>query len=502
MAFSTENCSPRKKLKKPFSLPNFFLRDKSLQHVLFNMQLHSLNFRHHSRPSFDSNNPSPTSTSSPLSSPGGGGGGPHQADPTSLLSDWLLLYILSLLPPSQHAANSLVCRRWLSLSGRLVRRLRLLDWEFLESRRLIDRFPNLTDVDLVPACVDESHNSSILITNRFVSLHLDGDLGDDEDDDPGFFVQARHFLPSVSVDDGLRVLASGCPNLRRLALVAATEAGLAAVARSCPTLQELELHRCSDLSLRAISACGNLQILKLVGFVDGFYDSTVSDIGLTILAHGCKRLVKLELCGCEGSYDGISAIGKCCPMLEELTICDNRMDGGWLAGLSFCANLKALRLLGCKRIDSEPGPVEHLGSCLTLERLQLQQCQLRNKDGVNALFLVCEAVREIEFLDCWGLDNEILGIASICRRVKLISLEGCSLVTAEGLESVLLSWKELQMLRVVSCKNIRDSEVTPALSNLLAVLKEFKWMPDTRSLLESSLAGTGMGKKGGRFFKA
>ena len=62
----------------------------------------------------------------------------------------------------------------------------------------------------------------------------------------------------------------------------------------------------------------------------------VSDIGLTILAHGCKRLVKLELSGCEGSYDGISAIGRCCLMLEELTFSDHRMDAGWIAGLSYC----------------------------------------------------------------------------------------------------------------------------------------------------------------------
>jgi F-box/leucine-rich repeat protein 2/20 len=88
------------------------------------------------------------------------------------------------------------------------------------------------------------------------------------------------------------------------------------------------------------------------------------------------------------------------------------------------------------------------------------------------------------------------------RRVKLLSLEGCSLLTVEGLESVILSWKELQRLRVVSCNKIMDSEVTPALSTLFSVLKELKWSPDSRSLLSSSLAGTGLRKKGGRFFKS
>lgn len=85
--------------------------------------------------------------------------------------------------------------------------------------------------------------------------------------------------------------------------------------------------------------------------------------------------------------------------------------------------------------------------------------------------------------------------------MKLISLEGCSLLTTGGLETVVLSWKELQRLRVVSCNNIKDSEVSPALATLFSILKELKWRPDSRSLLTSNLEGTGIGKKGGRFFK-
>lgn len=87
------------------------------------------------------------------------------------------------------------------------------------------------------------------------------------------------------------------------------------------------------------------------------------------------------------------------------------------------------------------------------------------------------------------------------RRLKYLSLEGCSLLTVEGLDSVVHSWKELESLRVVSCNNIKDSEVTPELATLFSVLKELKWRPDSRSLLSASLAETRMGKKGGKFFK-
>lgn len=82
-----------------------------------------------------------------------------------------------------------------------------------------------------------------------------------------------------------------------------------------------------------------------------------------------------------------------------------------------------------------------------------------------------------------------------------MSLEGCSLLTTDCLESVILSWKEIESLKVVSCKNIKDRDISPALSSLFSILKELKWRPDTKSLLASSVAGTSLGKKGGRFFK-
>lgn len=87
------------------------------------------------------------------------------------------------------------------------------------------------------------------------------------------------------------------------------------------------------------------------------------------------------------------------------------------------------------------------------------------------------------------------------RRVKFLSLEGCSLLTTEGLEATVLSWLDLETLVVVSCKNIKEGDISPALATLFCNLKELRWRPDTKSLLSLSLVGTGMGKKGGKFFK-
>lgn len=83
----------------------------------------------------------------------------------------------------------------------------------------------------------------------------------------------------------------------------------------------------------------------------------------------------------------------------------------------------------------------------------------------------------------------------------MLSLEGCSLLTTEGLEAVILSWKELENLIVVSCKHIKESDISPTLATLFSNLKELKWRPDAKSLLASSLVGSGMGKRGSKFFK-
>lgn len=82
-----------------------------------------------------------------------------------------------------------------------------------------------------------------------------------------------------------------------------------------------------------------------------------------------------------------------------------------------------------------------------------------------------------------------------------MSLEGCSLLTTAGLELVIISWMDLQSLKVMSCNKIKDVEISPMLSRLFSGLKDLQWKPDSKSLLSDILAGTGMGRKGSRFFK-
>ncbi|CAN6860673.1 unnamed protein product [Brassica oleracea] len=412
-------------------------------------------------------------------------------DRTLSLPDSLLLKILHKLPESQNDDVSLVCKRWLNLQGRRIRTLRVLDLDFLLSGKLLSRFPKLTNVDLSNACIYPSRNSAILLSHKSISFRVSSNWD---------FVE-ENLLHSETVDRGLRVLGRGSCDLLRLVVINATEMGLLGLAEQCCDLQELELHKCNDNLLRGIAACENLRALRLVGSVDGLYTSSVSDIGLTILAQGCKRLVKLELSGCEGSFDGIRAIGQCCELLEDFTVSHHRMDDGWIAALSCFPSLKTLTISSCPKMDSCPGPEELLGSCPALESLQLKRCCLSDKDGLRALFKVCDGATTVLIQDCWGLDDDSFSLAKAFRRVRFLSLEGCSVLTTGGLESVVLRWEELESMRVMSCKNIKDSEISPALSSLFSLLKELTWRPDTRSHLSSRLQGAGIGKRGSKFFK-
>ncbi|KAK9063259.1 hypothetical protein SSX86_017129 [Deinandra increscens subsp. villosa] len=479
---SVENQNPNH--PSPLNFTNLWLKnDLALNHVV----CAAIRRR---RSSFNNHPPTPPSTATTKT---------LAFDFTSLLSDEILLHILSKLPEtSQTRSNCLVSKRWLNLQGRLVRSLRVLNWEFLISGRMLFRFPNLTQVDLLHATLvsDTSFTNSGMLINHEIGSFRIGPESPDE-----FLCDDHVLLPIDEVDFGLKVLASVYPDLGRLVVVNCSEIGLLSVAEECPIMQDLVLHQCNDRVLIGIAAFPNLRKLKLIGVIDGFYRSLVSDRGLTILAQGCKRLVKLELQGCEGGYEGIKAIGECCQMLEELTFCDHRMDNGWLSALSYCESLVTLKFVSCKGIDHNRELDEHLGCCPMLERLHLERCQLRDKQTLRALFLVCQKAEEVVFKNCWGLNDAMFFNASLCRRMKFASIEGCSRLTTQGLEAVVLSWKELENLKVISCKNIKDDDVTPVLSVLFSNLKDFKWCPGNTSFLSTRLSSSDMGKRGAKFFK-
>ncbi|XP_068324406.1 F-box protein At5g51380-like [Pyrus communis] len=274
------------KRPRPLSLP-----DQALKHVIMKMQLQN----HLNSLSPSTGSPSPHSEPDLSSAFNSLTFDPPALDSTSILSDELLLRIFSKLPIPHYLPNSLICKRWLYLHGRLVNSVKLFVWGFLDWGRVFAQFLNLDDVDIVHACIRSPRNSGILVTRKALTVHIDSLFS------PNGFVEESDVLKNSVVDHGLRLIAQSYLNLQRIAVIGASENGLVRIAEECQILQELELHCCGDLALKGINGCRNLQIVKLIGSVDGFYRAVISYIGLTILAQGCRKLVKLELCGCEGS---------------------------------------------------------------------------------------------------------------------------------------------------------------------------------------------------------
>ncbi|KAM0016319.1 putative leucine-rich repeat domain superfamily [Helianthus debilis subsp. tardiflorus] len=203
----------------------------------------------------------------------------------------MLLRILLKVPEK---SNLLVLKNWLNLNGRLMKSIRVFYWGFVTSGRMFSRFPNLIDADLILGSViviniQKKWNPSLGC--EFGAFCIDSDVS---------LPNNLDLVPVSEVDLGLQSLCSKYTNLQRLVVANCSEIGLLNVADGCSTMQELVLHCCDDQVLRGIAEFKNLQILKLVGTVG--VAAVVckwwwSDIGLSILAQGCKRLVKLELRG-------------------------------------------------------------------------------------------------------------------------------------------------------------------------------------------------------------
>ncbi|KAL4569100.1 hypothetical protein LXL04_024728 [Taraxacum kok-saghyz] len=101
----------------------------------------------------------------------------------------------------------------------------------------------------------------------------------------------------------------------------------------------------------------------------------------------------------------------------------------------------------------------------------LKDYNLKDADCLRALFLVCQSVREMVVKDCWGLKDGIFLNANLCRRVKLLWIEGCSRLTTEGVEAVVLDLKELESFNTNYRRNSEPPKKYTKFTKLSMLLK-------------------------------
>ncbi|XP_043713206.1 F-box protein At1g47056-like [Telopea speciosissima] len=165
----------------------------------------------------------------------------------------------------------------------------------------------------------------------------------------------------------------------------------------------LKAYRFTDVGLAAISTCSNLKILDLVST----YECT--NVGLVSIAEHCKLLRKLQIRGGDIGDEGLTAIAKGCPNLEELVLC--------------CVNLITCLSLGL------------LGSnCKILERLALcWNYELRDAE-ISCIAAQCIALQYLTIKHCPSVTNHGMEALSCkgCPNLVKVNAWNCSVVTREG----------------------------------------------------------------------
>lgn len=224
------------------------------------------------------------------------------------------------------------------------------------------------------------------------------------------------------------------------------EQRLASLLKSLPSLVCLDLSDCSisdkNLILIAQASCSpQLRALDLS------YSPQLSMMGVNVLLASCPLLEELDLSACEKlqiSDEAIKLIGQRCPLLSSLFVeaSETNKAMGRLTMRSLTelvVNCKQLSVLFLTGLDltfdpHEWGKFVANGSSLQSLGLSFEGSVFRDSD----------------------LENMTLGLSGL--HLSSLSLRGCSLLTNDGVASVLLNLPELSELSLLNCPAI-DAEI-------------------------------------------
>ncbi|PWA97687.1 Leucine-rich repeat, cysteine-containing subtype [Artemisia annua] len=243
----------------------------------------------------------------------------------------------------------------------------------------------------------------------------------------------------------MELLARSCPNLRHLKLDCRytkfdfdfDDDGLCAVAKACSRLNEVDLD-------------GRLH---------------VGNVGVDCLVRSCKNLRTLNLSRCARVTDeSLKSIGESNSLqrlyLEGCLISDLGLK--YMAKGDLKNSLMSLFLKECVKI-SDTG-ICHLKQMVNLTHLSLSNCGVKITDsGV----LTISQIPNINVLYLSWLinvtDTSLSHIASNCKKLKYMYLEGCDGITSEGVRRF-AHHPTLKHLVLFSCRNIPWEDVANGLS--------------------------------------
>ncbi|KAH7276980.1 hypothetical protein KP509_39G029100 [Ceratopteris richardii] len=187
----------------------------------------------------------------------------------------------------------------------------------------------------------------------------------------------------------------------------------------------------SDRGLQAISRWTQLEVLYLIKL------SECSNVGLSAIAEGCKRLRKLHIDGSKINRigdDGLVTLAAKCQELQEIVLISinaTAVSLGLLA--SNCPALERLALCNSDTVgDTELYCIT--SKCYSLKKLCLKNCDISD-EGMKGLAVGCPKLMKVKIKKCKRVTYEIVSWLQAHRPSLLVSLD-CELPHMQIAEAV------------------------------------------------------------------
>ncbi|CAJ1975471.1 unnamed protein product [Sphenostylis stenocarpa] len=226
----------------------------------------------------------------------------------------------------------------------------------------------------------------------------------------------------------------------------------------------LEGKKATDVRVAAIavgtSARGGLGKLSISGSnaVGG-----VTDVGLSVVAHGCRSLRSFSLWNVSSVGDeGLAEIAKGCHMLEKLDICQasSISNKSLIAIAKGCPNLTTLNIESCPEIGNE-GLQAIARSCPKLKCISIKDCPLVGDHGVSSLLSSANNLSRVKLQDLNITDFSLAVIGHYGKAILNLVLSGLQNVSERGfwVMGVAQGLKKLTSLTVSSCRGVTDASI-------------------------------------------
>lgn len=188
----------------------------------------------------------------------------------------------------------------------------------------------------------------------------------------------------------------------------------------------------------------------------------ISTTGVSAIVRGSPMLTSLNLMHCDVNDNGLRIVAKHCPRLTFLSIkyCGKVTDAGILSLVGGCQRLESLDVSWCNKLTD--AALKFFGerplSCL--KNLDLSLCTLVTDNGVKSLVKGCPLLRTLSLYACKNISDVALrATAAACPSLVCIKLSLCEKITNDGIISIAKNCPGLKNINLSLCEKLTDAAI-------------------------------------------